>query len=119
MRLTTKKIIAIAVALLLVGGSVAYLNGWITLSSKDTHPPCEQLPTVAEAALALENNQDLAEEIKALGDGIAVEVGEVCPDNQDRGLIKVSYATKSEHNSIADLLSRREGFGVPVHLEKR
>jgi hypothetical protein len=77
--------------------------------------------TVAEATAALAGHQDLAEEIKALGDGIEVEVGKPCPGNQDRGLIMVSYGSRerSERDAIADLLSRREGLGAPVYLVKR
>lgn len=111
------KIIIVVVALLVIGGAFALLNGWIPMS-RDTHPPCDQLPSQAEAAEALASHEDLAGEIKALGDDITVGVGKPCP-GQDRGLVMVSYDTKSERNAIADLLSRREGFGVPVHLEKR
>lgn len=111
-----KIIIGVVAGLLLVG--VAHLNGFFP-SSRDTHPPCDQLPTVAEATAALAGHQDLAEEIKALGDGIEVEVGKPCPNDQDRGLIMVSYGSKSERDAIADLLSRSEGFGAPVHLVKR
>ncbi|MFD1394788.1 hypothetical protein ACFQ49_05315 [Kroppenstedtia eburnea] len=119
MKSTSKIIISVVVGLLLVGGAVAFLNGWIPVSREDTHPPCDQLPTVAEATAALAGHQGLAEEIKALGDGIAVEVGKPCPDDQDRGLVKVGYGSRSERDAITDLLSRRDGFGVPVHLVKR
>ncbi|MFD1436363.1 hypothetical protein ACFQ5F_15840 [Kroppenstedtia eburnea] len=114
----SKIIIGVVVGLLLVVGAFVLLNGWISVSS-DTHPPCDQLPSVAEATAALASNQSLAEEIKALGDGIAVKVGKPCPEDQDRGLVMVSYGSRSERDAIADLLSRRDGFGVPVHLVKR
>ena len=117
MKLTNKTIMG-AMAGLLVVGAVALLNGLFPLS-RDTHPPYDQLPTAAEAAEALAGNQDLAEEIKALGDGIAVEVSKPFPDHQDRGLIMVSYSSRSERDAIADLLSQREGFGVPVYLVRR
>ncbi|PCK72199.1 hypothetical protein PL1_0751 [Paenibacillus larvae subsp. larvae B-3650] len=117
MKSASKIIIGIVIGSLLVVGAVALLNGWIPVS-RDTHPPCDQLPTVAEATAALASHQGLAKEIKALGDGIAVEVGKPCPDDQDRGLVMVSYASRSERDAIADLLSRRDGFGVPVHLVK-
>ncbi|WP_163117124.1 hypothetical protein [Bacillus subtilis] len=118
MKSTTKIIIGVVVGLLLVVGVVAFLNGWIT-GSRDTHPPCDQLPNVTEANEALAKNQDLVEEIKALGDGITVKVGKPCSDDQNRGLVLVSYDSKSEHDAISDLLSQRDGFGVPVHLVKR
>ncbi|MBS4222403.1 hypothetical protein [Lederbergia citrea] len=119
MKSTSKIIISVIVSLLLLGGSFAYINGWITASPKDTHPPCDQLPSIAEATVALENHENFAKEIEKLGDGIKVEVGKPCPDDQDRGLVQVSYNSKSERDAISELLSRSEGFGVPVHLEKR
>jgi len=118
MKSTYKIIISVVACLIMIVGAVAFLRGWVPLSG-DTHPPCGQLPTVAEATAALADHQDLAEEIKALGDGIEVEVGKPCPGNQDRGLIMVSYGSKAERDAIADLLSRREGFGAPVYLVKR
>ena len=117
MKLSNKKImIGVVVGLLVVG--FALLNGLFS-SSRDTHPPYDQLPTVAEAMEALAGHQELAEEIKALGDGIAVKVGQPFPEHSDRGLIRVSYRLRSERNAIMDLLGQREGFGVPVHLVKR
>lgn len=117
MKSSYKIIIVVVVGLLLVGG-VLLLNGWFS-GSKDTHPPCEQLPSVDEAADALDNHQDLSEEIEALGDGITVEVGLPCSDDQSRGLVMVKYNSKAERNAIDGLLSQSNGFGVPVHLVKR
>lgn len=119
MKSTSKIIISVIVGLLMVVGDFAFLNGWITGSPKDTHPPCDQLPSVAEATAALDNHENLAKEIEKLGDGIKVEVGKPCQDDQERGLILVSYDLKSERDAISNLLSRSEGFGVPVHLKKR
>lgn len=118
MKSTTKIIIVVAVCLLLVVGAFALLNGWFSVS-RDTHPPCEQLPTVAEANKALASHQDLVKEIESVSDDIAVEVGKPCADDLDRGLIIVRYSSKSERDAISDLLSRRNGFGAPVHLVKR
>lgn len=119
MKSTSKIIISVIVGLLLLGGAFALINGWITASPKDTHPPCDQLPTIAEATTALDNHESFAKEIEKLGDGIKVEVGKPCPDDQERGLVLVRYDSKSERDAINNLLSRSEGFGVPVHLVKR
>ncbi|MDA1476154.1 hypothetical protein [Bacillus changyiensis] len=119
MKSSSKIMIGVVVGLLLVVGAAALLNGWIPLS-RDTYPSCDKLPTVAEANAALTRHQDLAEEIKSLSDGgIDIEVGKPCPDDQNRGLIMVRYGSKSERDNISDLLSRRDGFGIPVHLVKR
>lgn len=41
MKSTTKIIIGVVIGLLLAVGTIAFLNGWITVS-RDTHPPCDQ-----------------------------------------------------------------------------
>ncbi|MGN9907777.1 hypothetical protein ACTMTJ_09505 [Phytohabitans sp. LJ34] len=110
-------IIVLGIASLLGVGAIA-LSGVITRSG-DTHPPCDQLPTVAVASERLAKNQDLANEIESLGNGVAVEVGKPCAAGQDRALISVAYETGSEREAISDLLTHRDGFGVPVHLVKR
>ncbi len=119
MKSNLKIIIGGVAVLLLIVGAFALLNGWIPVSSKDTHPPCEQLPTIAEATEALETNQSFAKEIEGLGDGIVVEAGQPCSNGQDRGLVMVSYDSKSERDAIRNLLTNSEGFGVPVYLVKR
>ncbi|NMA74667.1 MAG: hypothetical protein GX963_11010 [Bacteroidales bacterium] len=113
-----KNIIIVGVIVLLLVVGLAFSNGSFS-SPRDTHPPYDQLPSVEEATEALAKNQALAKEIEALGDGIVLEVSKPFPEHQDRGLIVVRYATRSQRNAIADLLGQREGFGVPVHLKKR
>lgn len=119
MKSISKITIIFIAGLLLLVGAFAFINGWITALPNDTHPPCNQLPTVAEASAALDNHKNIAKEMENLGDGIKVEVGKPCSDDLERGLILVSYDSKSERDAINNLLSRSEGFGVPVHLVKR
>lgn len=119
MKSTSKIIISVIVSFLLLVGAFAFINGWITASPKYTHPPCDKLPTVAEVTIALDNHENFAKEIEKLGEGIKVEVGKPCPDDQERGLILVKYESKSERDAINNLLTHSEGFGVPVHLVKR
>ncbi|PAD26565.1 hypothetical protein CHH55_13535 [Niallia circulans] len=119
MKPISKIIISFIVGLLLVMGVFALLNGWITGSPKDTHPPCDRLPSVAEANAALNDHANLTKEIEKLGEGIKVEVGQPCSDDLKRGLILVSYDSKSDRDAINNLLSHSEGFGVPIHLVKR
>ncbi|KYC65191.1 hypothetical protein B4100_2257 [Heyndrickxia coagulans] len=45
-------------------------------------------------------------------------MGRPCSKDQNRGLVMVKYGTKTERKAIDDLLSRRNGFGVPVYLVK-
>ncbi|AEP01263.1 hypothetical protein QQ991_17050 [Weizmannia coagulans] len=112
-----KKIIGVVVGLLLIVGALALLNGWFS-GSEDTHPPCNQLPTVSKVDEAIASHQKLTKEIKSIGDDITVEVGRPCSKDQNRGLVMVKYGTKTERKAIDDLLSRRNGFGVPVYLVK-
>ncbi|MBB4826116.1 hypothetical protein HNO89_003353 [Sporosarcina luteola] len=119
MKSTSKMMISMIVGLLLLGGVCVFITGSFMRSVKDTHPPCDQLPSVADATVALENHKDLIKKIENLGGGIQVEIGKPCPDDQNRGLVQVSYETKLERDSVDELLTRSEGFGVPVHLVKR
>jgi hypothetical protein len=113
MRLASKIVIgAVAAAAI---GTAAVLGGAFPVS-RDTHPPCQELPTTAEATAALTENRALADDIEALGEGISVGVGSPCPEGQGRALIQVTYGSRSERDAIGGLLSRRDGLGVPVHL---
>ena len=118
MKLSTKIVSGVVAASVLGGAAVVVLGAGFSRST-DAHPPCDQLPTVAAAAAGLAGNQGLAEQIKALHDGIAVEVGTPCADEPDRALIMVSYSERSERDAIRDVLKHGDGFGVPVHLVKR
>ncbi|MBU5440326.1 hypothetical protein KQI42_20225 [Tissierella sp. MSJ-40] len=118
MKLTFKKIICIIIILFL-GVAFALINGWLPISSKNTHPPCDQLPSVAEVTEALADHKSFVKEIESLGRNIQVEVGLPCSDNQDRALIQIKYKSKSEEKAIRNLIEINEGFGVPIHLVKR
>jgi len=117
MKVIDKNIIVAVIILLIVSGFYMLLNGFFS-RVKDTHPPCDQLPTVEEANVALVEHEIFVKEIEALGEYIEVKVGQPCADDKSRGLIKVNYKTKSERDAIQDLLSHSEGLGVPVYLEK-
>ncbi|TDC43568.1 hypothetical protein [Micromonospora sp. KC213] len=108
-----------AVLVVAVGAGTAAVLGGVFAMSSDTHPPCEELPTTAEATAALTKNQALATDIETLGKGISVDVGSPCPKGQDRALIQVTYGSKSERESIDSLLGRRDGFGVPMYLVEK
>ncbi|MFG1955877.1 hypothetical protein [Micromonospora sp. NPDC048830] len=107
------------VAVVAIGAGAAAALGGVFPTSTDTHPPCEELPTAAEARAALSRNESLATNIEALGEGISVEVGSPCPKGQDRALIQVTYGSKPEREAIGNLLLRHDGFGVPVHLVEK
>lgn len=111
---------AAAMAVVAAGAAGAAVGiGGVWPSSGDTHPPCEQLPTAATVGAALDRNPDLAAELESLGRGVAVGVGRPCGGGADRALVEVRYGTDGEHDAVADLLTRRDGFGVPVSLVER
>jgi len=116
---TVTKIALGVVVLAAIGAGGAAVFGGAFSTTKDDHPPCEELPTRAQADAALTKNRALATDIEALGKGISVGVGTPCPKGQDRALIQVTYKSDSEHEAIGDLLVRRDGFGVPVYLVEK
>ncbi|MEU4806237.1 hypothetical protein [Actinosynnema sp. NPDC023587] len=112
------KIVIGVVAVLVVGGGVAAAAYGFGSSSTDAHPPCEQLPSPAEASAGLAGNQRLADEIKGVGGEVAVNVGTPC-DDPNRALIQVDYGSSDEREAVRRLLAAGTGFGVPVHLVER
>ncbi|PZM97325.1 MAG: hypothetical protein DIU79_02875 [Actinobacteria bacterium] len=112
-------VVAVGVVAVVVGVAGLGLFGGVISRSADTHPPCEELPTRAEADAGLAANRALVEELEALGRGVSVRVGTPCPQEGDRALIEVTYGSAAEREAIRDLLARRDGFGVPVHLVSR
>ncbi|TDC83350.1 hypothetical protein E1193_08925 [Micromonospora sp. KC606] len=113
------KIAICAVVVVTVGAGAAAVLGGVIPMSRNTHPPCGELPTTAEATAALTRNQAFATDIEALGKGISVNVGSPCPKGQDRALIQVTYGSKPEREAIDSLLARRDGFGVPMYLVEK
>ena len=114
MKLAPKIAIGVVVLALLSVGALWFTG--VLGGGGDTHPPCDQLPTEAQASSGLAKNQALADEIKKLGKSTAVKVGKPCPAGQDRALSEVTYDSSSERDAISNLLGNRDGFGVPVHL---
>lgn len=116
---TASKIAIGAGVVAILGAGALVLSGTLPFSSTYTHPPCEQLPTTAQVEAGLAANQALANDIKAVGQDVAVAVGKPCPPGQDRALIEVTYGSDSERDSIRSLLTNRNGFGAPVHLVEK
>lgn len=117
MKVIYKQIFIGVISLLIVVGLFMLLNGFFS-KGKDTHPPCDQLPTVEETTDVLAEHEVFIKEIEALGEYIEVKLGRPCGEDQNRGLIKINYKTKPEYDAVRDFLTRSEGIGVPVYLEK-
>ncbi|MFE7482167.1 hypothetical protein [Streptomyces sp. NPDC057552] len=117
MKSTTKMAIGGGIALVLVVAvaAVLFVRGMVG-TSEAAHPPCDQLPAAAEVTRALAEHRALAEEITALGKGVGVGAYNPCSEKEDRGLIRVTYGSDSEQRAIQDLISTRDGFGVPLYV---
>ena len=114
--------IIVALAVMIVGGLAAgaiVLGGIFPLGGGNTHPPCEQLPTAAQSRDALEGNPRLVSQLKEAGSGVAVRVESPGCDNENQALIDVTYSTEEEHDHIDAVLTRSDGFGVPVYVHER
>jgi len=113
-------IVALVVAI--VGGLAAgaiVLGGIFPLGGGNTHPPCDQLPTKAHARHALEGNPGLVTRLSEAGSGVAVGVDSPGCDNGNQALIDVTYSTDEERDRIDAVLTRSDGFGVPVYVHER
>lgn len=93
--------------------------GGILPARSTTHPPCAELPHVDDVKEALLTHSDLANDIESQGDTIRVAIATPCTANTTLALIEVSYTRDHELDAIDDLLTQRNGFGVPVHVTQR
>lgn len=93
--------------------------GGIFPARSTTHPPCAELPHVDDVKEALLTHSDLANDIESQGDTIRVAIATPCTANTTLALIEVSYTRDHELDAIDDLLTQRNGFGVPVHVTQR
>ena len=118
----TRRGLFAALAFVIVGGLAAgamALGGNFPLGGGDTHPPCDQLPTAAEARDGLDSNPGLVSQLTAAGPGVSVGVDSPGCDNVNQSLIDVTYSTGEERDLIDAVLTSSDGFGVPVYVHKR
>lgn len=109
-------VVASATGVLTAGALV--LGGVLPVAGGVTHPPCEQLPTAAEAHRALDRNPELAEELHQAGPGVTVTVDSPGCENADQALIDVTYSSNDERDRIDEVLTEGNGFGVPVYVHE-
>lgn len=110
-------VLIVAIAGALAAGALA-LGGVLPVAGSVTHPPCEQLPTAAEARRALDGNPELAEELRQAGPGVTVTVDSPGCENADQALIDVTYSSNDERDRIDEVLTEGNGFGVPVYVHE-
>ncbi|XBH21208.1 hypothetical protein V5R04_13460 [Jonesiaceae bacterium BS-20] len=107
-----------AIALLLVTGGALVLAGVIPNASVDTHPPCDQLPTMAQVEAAIAANPNIVAQLSNQGPGISVRADSPGCEGKDQFLISVSYKTDDEYAGIREVLEQSNGFGVPVAISQ-
>jgi len=104
---------------IVVVGAVLVVTGVIRpLGSDVARPPCDQLPSTAEVASALDTHTDLTGRIEGAGDGVRVASNSVCGQDADRALVQVRYRSGAERSAIEAVLNDSSGYGVPVELVK-
>ncbi|GIG41592.1 hypothetical protein [Cellulomonas phragmiteti] len=86
------------------------------LGSDVARPPCDQLPSAAEVAAALEAHTDLTTRIEGVGGGVRVTSGVPCADDPDRAVVEVRYRAGTERTAVEEVLNDSDGYGVPVEL---
>jgi flagellar basal body-associated protein FliL len=117
------RVVLVSVLVVLgIGGAAVVsfaLAGVGPFGSDSGHPPCDQLPTTAEAEEALSSHSALADQLKAQGGDVRVSVGSPCGEDSDQALIEVTYTDEASHDRIVSVLNENDGFGVPVYLHER
>jgi len=112
-------IVAVAVIVCGLAAGAIVLGGILPLGGGNTHPPCDQLPSAAQARDALEDNPGLVSQLRDAGSGVSVGVDSPGCDNGNQALIDVTYSTGEERDHIDAVLTRSDGFGVPVYVHER
>lgn len=107
----------VAIAGALAAGALA-LGGFLPTGGGITHPPCDQLPTAAEARQALDENPELAQKLSQVGPGVTVTIDSPECENEDQSLIDVTYSSNDERDRIDEVLTEGNGFGVPVYVHE-
>ena len=109
-------LVSLVVVLLIVAGATA-VSGVNPLDSghKYVRPPCAQLQDRKTVEHALASHQDLVARLESAGPGVTVDVDTPCNDQPDRALVRITYETDKEWDSIQSILGQ-EGFGVAVDV---
>jgi len=110
-------VLIVAIAGVLAAGALA-LGGFLPTGGGITHPPCDQLPTAAEARRALDKNPELVQKLRQTGSGVTVTVGSPGCENADQSLIDVTYSSNDERDRIDEVLTEGNGFGVPIYVHE-
>lgn len=79
-------------------------------------PPCDRLPQRTQVESALAEHADLVRALEATGSGVGVRAGRPCADDPDRSLVTVTWSSGAEREAVDRLLTRSDGFGVPVEV---
>lgn len=112
-------LMSLVVALLIVPGAVAVFGvNPLDSGHKYVRPPCGQLQDHQTVENALASHPDLVARLESAGPGVAVDVDTPCKDQPDRALVRITYETDKEWDSIQSILGQ-EGFGVAVDVVSR
>ncbi|MBT1618123.1 hypothetical protein KK090_02525 [Curtobacterium flaccumfaciens pv. poinsettiae] len=97
----------------------ATVLGVLPFGNSDEHPPCDQLPQKSEVQSAIESHADLVDTLQRQGDDVSVSIGTPCSSPAAAALVQVSYGNSDERSKIETVLTKADGFGVPVSVVHR
>lgn len=111
-------LVAALACLLVVVLSARFFAGVLGGTRAQAHPPCEELPGVAEVDAALRSAPDLTALIEQQGDDVRVQIGRPC-GGDPVAVVEVSYKDAADLGKIEEVLTQADGFGVPVTVVQR
>lgn len=86
--------------------------------SKETHPPCDQLPTRAEAQKAIDEHPEYIGRIKAVSPTVTVRADSPGCEDPNRALVIITYANDDDLPRLEEVLVQNTGIGSPLYLQK-
>lgn len=107
---------ACSVGAVIVGTMIAV--GVSSSARSPAHPPCEQLPDVAEVQAALLGSPGLTALLEQQGEDVQIQVGRPC-EADPVALVEVTYTDPMAPEKIEAVLTQADGFGVPVIVVPR
>lgn len=112
--------LGLAAAVLLV---LALARGLVPLSvpgmRTTAHPPCAQLPSDAAVERAIHTHHATVRRLVAIGADVSVRADQPCDGaERDRAVLRIGYRYDRSGSAVRDVITRADGFGVPVVIER-
>lgn len=110
--------VGLAAAALFTSGFGSTLLPSPLTKTGESHPPCDQLPTRAEAQKAIDEHPEYIGRIKAVSPTVTVRADSPGCEDSNRALVIITYANDDDLPRLEEVLVQNTGIGSPLYLQK-